>query len=160
MKFEIIAELLLILCSNGIRFYAIKRYMDFLFPRRNANGKIIGYCMLSGVFLPLLSVWYLSPSLNIVANIGALLLLTFAYQVKLTKKLLITFVIYAINIFVEVIIVQLLVGYEPGQPVKSGYHFITSLVILIPTAFGRNLKNKRKSQFVYEGNHFGNDSSG
>ena len=117
----------------------------FLFPRRNADGKIIGYCMLSGVlFTFTVSMVFVSPSLNIVANIGALLLLTFPYQVKLTKKLLITFVIYAINIFVEVIIVQLLVGYEPGQPVKSGYHFITSLVIQYRLLLGKISKTEKK----------------
>ena len=62
----------------------------------------------------------------------------------MTKKLLITFVIYAINICADVIVVQLLVGYEPGQPVKSGYQFITSLVILVPTAFWKNFKNREK----------------
>ena len=145
MKFEIIAELLLILCSNGIRFYAIKRYMDFFVSREKCRWKNNWILYVIGcLFTFTVSMVFASPSLNIVANIGALLLLTFPYQMKLTKKLLITFVIYAINIFVEVIIVQLLVGYEPGQPVKSGYQFITSLVILIPTAFWKNFKNREK----------------
>lgn len=145
MEFEIIAELLLILCSNGIRFYAIKRYIDFFVSREKCRWKNNWILYVVGcLFTFTVSMVFASPSLNIVANIGALLLLTFPYQVKLTKKLLITFVIYAINIFVEVIIVQLLVGYEPGQPVKSGYQFITSLVILIPTAFWKNFKNREK----------------
>ena len=33
MKFVMIAELLLILFSNGIRFYAVKRYIDFFAAR-------------------------------------------------------------------------------------------------------------------------------
>lgn len=39
MEFEIIAELLLILCSNGIRFYAIKRYIDFFVSREKCRWK-------------------------------------------------------------------------------------------------------------------------
>ena len=37
MKFVMIAELLLILFSNGIRFYAVKRYIDFFAAREKCR---------------------------------------------------------------------------------------------------------------------------
>ena len=39
MKFVMIAELLLILFSNGIRFYAVKRYIDFFAAREKCLWK-------------------------------------------------------------------------------------------------------------------------
>mgnify|MGYP007006455605 CR=1 FL=1 len=40
MKFVMIAELLLILFSNGIRFYAVKRYIEFFCCQRKMSMEI------------------------------------------------------------------------------------------------------------------------
>lgn len=60
MKFVMIAELLLILFSNGIRFYSVKRYMDFLLPEKNVYGNITGFYILLHVLGLILSVLYLN----------------------------------------------------------------------------------------------------
>lgn len=136
MKFVMMAELLLGLFANGIRFYAVKRYIDFFVSKNKCQWQHIWIlyifaCM--GTFA--VSAIFVSPSLNVVSNIFALLVLTFPYQVKLSKKLLMTFTIYAVSMLVDIIVVQLLTGYVPGQPVEPVYQLITSLMILIPTAF-------------------------
>ena len=90
------------------------------------------------------SIVFDSPSWNIISNLLALFLISWPYQIKISKKILMTLIIYSINLFADIIVVQLLSGYVPGQRVGSVYQFITSLVILIPTAFFQNLQREKK----------------
>lgn len=90
------------------------------------------------------SVVFVSTGWNVISNTLAILLLTVPYQVKVSKKFLMTFAIYAINAFVDIIVVQLLTKYVPGQPVQQVYTLIISLIILIPTAFFKSFKDGEK----------------
>lgn len=145
MKFVMIAELLLILFSNGIRFYAIKRYINFFVSKDKCRWKNMWILYMVACILTFaVSVVFASPSLNVISNILALLLLIFPYKVKLSKKLLMTFVIYIINMLVDIIVVQLLAGYVVGQQIGLVYHFTISLVILIPTAFFKRTQDREK----------------
>lgn len=144
MKFVMIAELLLILFSNGIRFYAVKRYIDFFAAREKCLWKynwILYTFACIGTYI--VSIIFESPNLNIISNVIALFLLACPYKIKLSKKFLMTFIIYSINLLADIIVVQLLAGYVPGQRVGSAYQFITSLAILIPTAFFSEFTKKK-----------------
>lgn len=145
MKFIITAEMLLILLSNGIRFWAVKRYMDFFVSREKCRWKHIWVIyFFACIETYVVSIVFDSPSWNIISNLLALFLISWPYQIKISKKILMTLIIYSINLFADIIVVQLLSGYVPGQRVGSVYQFITSLVILIPTAFFQNLQREKK----------------
>ena len=145
MKFIIMAELLLGLAANGIRFYAIKRYIDFFVSKEKCRWKNIWISYILGCFLTYaVSEIFVSPSINVISNILALLLLLFPYDIKLTKKIFMIFVIDAVNIFADIIVIQSLRGYVPGKPVEASYGLIISLVILIPTAFLKKSQNEEK----------------
>ena len=145
MKFIIMAELLLGLAANGIRFYAIKRYIDFFVSKDKCRWKNIWISYILGCFLTYATSEILvSPSINVISNILVLLLLLFPYDIKLTKKVFMIFIIDAVNIFADIIVIQLLRGYVPGQPVEASYGLITSLVILISTVFLKKPQNEEK----------------
>ena len=138
MKFILMAELLLGLFANGIRFYADKKYIDFFVSKEKCRLKNIWILYIVVCFLTYAaSVIFISPSLNVTVNILALLLLTFPYHIKLMKKFQMVFAIYIINALIDIIVVQLLAKYVPGQPVQQVYLLITSLLILITTIFLR-----------------------
>lgn len=145
MEFEIIAELLLGLLANGIRFYADKRYIDFFVSKEKCRWKNIWILYIITSFLTFtVNIVLASPAWNITVNIMALLLLTLPYQVSVTKKCLIVFTVYGINALVDVIVVQLLTKYVQGHSVRAVYHLIIGLVILIPTAFFKESKKTEK----------------
>lgn len=145
MKFVMIAELLLILFSNGIRFWAVKRYMDFFVAREKCRWKHIWIIyFFACIETYVVSIVFNSPNWNIISNILALFLISWPYQVKLSKKILMTFIIYSINLLADIIVVQLLSGYVPGRRVGSVYQFIISLAILIPTAFFKRTQDREK----------------
>lgn len=145
MKFVIMAELLLGLFANGIRFYANQKYIDFFIFKDRCRWKDnwISY-IVACFFTYTVSILFTSPSWNIISNILALLLIVFPYQVTLTKKFLSVFAVYAINALVDVIVVEMLTRYVPGQPVKAIYHLIIGFVVLIPTAFLKDAQDKEK----------------
>lgn len=136
MKFIIIAELLLIFLANGIRFYATKKYIDFFVSKENCKWKYTWTLyILACIGTYAVSVIFNTPSLNLITNILAIFLLTLPCQVKLSKKLFITFVIYSVSLLTDIIVVQSLTRYMQGQQVGSVYHLIISLILLMPTAF-------------------------
>lgn len=145
MKFVIMAELLLKLCANGIRFYAIKRYIDFFVSKDKCRWKNMWILYIMACFLTYgVSVVFVSPSRNVISNILALLLITFPYEIRMTKKIFMIFVIDAVNIFSDIIVVQILGHYVSGQPVEASYELITSLAILISTVFLKNFQDEER----------------
>lgn len=145
MKFVMMADLLIVLFANGIRFYAIKRYIDFFVSEDQYSWKNqwILY-VLACVVTFAVGIVFVSPGLNVIVNILALLMLVFPYRIKMSKKLLMIFAIYAINALVDIIVVQLLAGYVPGQRVEAVYHLVISLLLLIPTALLQNDKARNR----------------
>lgn len=145
MKFVMMADLLIVLFANGIRFYAIKRYIDFFVSEDQYSWKNqwILY-ILACVVTFAVGIVFVSPGLNVIVNILALLMLVFPYRIKMSKKLLMIFAIYAINALVDIIVVQLLAGYVPGQRVEAVYHLVISLLLLIPTALLQNDKARNR----------------
>lgn len=145
MEIVEMAEVLLVLLTNGIRFYACWKYMDFFVPREKNRWRhswllyILG-CLVTGM----VAIVFVSPNLNVVVNILALFLLTLPYEIRLSKRLLMTLSIYAVNMVADMVIVQLFVGYERGRPIGVGYHLIIALAILIPTVFLKDFRNREK----------------
>ncbi|HIR26424.1 MAG TPA: GHKL domain-containing protein [Candidatus Choladousia intestinigallinarum] len=136
MKYEMAAELLLGLFANGIRFYAVKRFMDFFVSRDKCQWKYEWSLYILGcVGTYAVSLIFLSPGWKLIANILALLLLTVPYQVKLSKKLLMALSIYAVSALTDILVVQLLTGYESGKMVGGVYNLIVSLAFLLISAF-------------------------
>lgn len=145
MKFVTIAELVLIFLANGIRFYAVKRYMDYFISKDKKRWEHTGILyILACVGTFAISMIFVSPRINVIANILVLFVLTFPYEVKLSKRLLITFSIYTISALIDIIVAQLLKAYVPGQPIGWIYQMIIGLVNLIPTAFLKNTKEYEK----------------
>lgn len=145
MKFIIIAELLLIFSANGIRFYATKKYIDFFVSKENDQWKYTWILyILACIGTYAVSVIFNTPSLNLITNILAIFLLTLPCQIKLSKKLFITFVIYSVSLLTEVLIVQFLTNYVEGKRIRPIYELIVSLVILISATFLKNPQSKEK----------------
>ncbi|MDO4337215.1 MAG: GHKL domain-containing protein [Eubacteriales bacterium] len=127
-----ITDLLLGLLANGVRFYAIKRFIDIFLSRDECRWKHIWVLYVIACIWTSLIYWlFMSPTLNIISNLIGFLLLVLPYRVKLSRKLLVAFMIYVVNLLVDSIVVISFTKYIVGEPVKQIYECVTSLVILL-----------------------------
>lgn len=130
MSWEI-TDIMLEILAAGVQFYAIKRFIDIFLSKEECRCK---HTLLLYVFA---CFWtcgiyrlFGSPVWNIIANLAAIFLLILPYKVKLSRKLLLTFMIYAVGGLVDSIVAILFAKYTAGVPVDQIYACITSLVIL------------------------------
>lgn len=131
MKFQIV-DFGIIVLTTIVRFYAIKRFIDIFFSKEECRCKhtwklyVIACawtCLIYGAFM--------QPIFNIFSNMTAIFLLVIPYRAKMSKKILMTLLIYAINGLVDSVIVILFTEYKVGDMVAPVYQCITSLVIMV-----------------------------
>lgn len=127
-----ITNILLGLLANGVRFYAIKRFIDIFLSNDECRWKHTWILyVLACIWTSLIYGLFMSPALNIISNLTGFLLLVLPYKVKFSRKLLIAFMIYVVNFLVDSIVVVLFTKYIVGEPVNQIYECVTSLVILL-----------------------------
>lgn len=125
-------NILLEILATGVRFYAIKCFIDIFLSKDEYQ------CKYTWVLYVIACLWtsiiyeiFKMPVLNIISNLTAIFLLVCPYKVKMSRKLLITVMIYAVNVLVDSIVVLSFTKYTVGDSVNQIYECITSLVILI-----------------------------
>lgn len=127
-----ITNLLLGLLANVVRFYAIKRFINIFLSQDECSWKYTGILyIVACIWTELIYVLFMSPILNIFSNLTGFFLIVLPYKVKMSRKILIIFMIYVINVLVDSIVVILFTKYAIGKPINQIYGCITSIVILL-----------------------------
>lgn len=125
-------DILLGLLANGVQFYAVKRFIDIFLSNDEYRWKHPWILYVIACLWTSLIYWlFMSPALNIISNLTGILLLVLPYKVKLSRKLLIALMIYAVNALVDSIVVVSFTKYIAGEPVDQIYECVTSLGILL-----------------------------
>lgn len=149
MECAMVAELLFGLLANGILYFAISRYINFFVSMEKCRWNhswILYIAACTGTYA--IGVIFLSPGLNIAVNLLAIFLLILPYQITLSKKLLIVFTIDAVTVLTDILVVQLLTRYVPGQPVDYIFQLILSLLVLMTTVFLRDPDDYEKDTLL------------
>lgn len=127
-----ITNLLLGLLANVVRFYAIKRFINIFLSKDEYSWKYTRILyIVTCIWTELIYVFFMSPILNIFSNLTGFFLIVLPYKVKMSRKILIIFMIYVINVLVDSIIVISFTKYAIGKPINQIYGCITSIVILL-----------------------------
>jgi hypothetical protein len=139
-----IADILLELLANGVRFYGMKHLVDLFFSKEECSWKYSWMLYFAACFwTSLVYDIFRSPALNIVSNLIGLFLILLPYRVKLSRKFLLIFMIYAVNVLVDSIIVLSFTNYTVGEPVPWLCEAVTSLMILLlAILFERTMRPK------------------
>ncbi len=118
--------------ANAVRFYAIKRDIDIFLKKEECGWKNIWilYCV-ACCWTSFIYELFKSPTWNVLANLSGLMLVIFPYKVKLSRKFLLIFMIYIVNVLADSIVVLSFTKYVIGEPINQVYGCITSLVILL-----------------------------
>lgn len=125
-----IEGILLSIITNAIRIVAFKKMIDVFVDRQNCHWKY--HNILYFVFWAMTSIVYhlfYLPPLNILCNILGLILILFPYKIKISRKLIIIFLLYGINALVDSVVVFSFSNYQYGTPVQPLQEYITSLVM-------------------------------
>ncbi|MGN0263675.1 MAG: sensor histidine kinase [Oliverpabstia sp.] len=126
------ANTLLGLFANGVRFYAIKRFIDIFLSKEECRWKYnwglycVACCWTSFIY-----ELFKSPTWNVLANLAGLMLVIFPYKVNRSRKFLLIFMIYIVNVLVDSIVVLPFAKYIVGKPFNQVYECVTSLIILL-----------------------------
>jgi Histidine kinase-, DNA gyrase B-, and HSP90-like ATPase. len=118
--------------ANAVRFYAIKRDIDIFLKKEECGWKNIWilYCV-ACCWTSFIYELFKSPTWNVLANLSGLMLVIFPYKVKLSRKFLLIFMIYIVNVLADSIVVLSFTKYVIGESINQVYGCITSLVILL-----------------------------
>lgn len=88
-----------------------------------------------------------SPGWTVVANLIVLFVVVLPYQVKMSKRLVLIFLIYILNATVDTIIVLSFTKYVVGEPFNQIYECMTSLVmILFAIVLERTISKEREME--------------
>ncbi len=127
-----ISDVILILVSNIVRFYALKRFVDTFFAKEGCR------CRHMEILYGIANFWtiiiyyiFMSPAYNIFSNLIAFFVVVLPYQVKLSRKIVLVLLTYAVNILIDIIVVFSLAKYTVGGEVDQVYGCVTSLGMLI-----------------------------
>lgn len=126
------ANTLLGLLANGVRFYAIKRFIDIFLSKEECRWKYNGglYCV-ACCWTSFIYELFKSPTWNVLANLAGLMLVIFPYKINRSRKFLLIFMIYIVNVLVDSIVVLPFTKYIVGKPFNQVYECVTSLIILL-----------------------------
>ncbi len=127
-----ISDVILILVSNIVRFYALKRFVDTFFAKEGCSCRHMEILYGIANFWTII-IYYIfrSPAYNIFSNLIAFFVVVLPYQVKLSRKIVFVLLTYAVNILIDIIVVFSLAKYTVGGEVNQVYGCVTSLGMLI-----------------------------
>ncbi|MDD3278164.1 MAG: GHKL domain-containing protein [Lachnospiraceae bacterium] len=147
-------EMILSVVANVIRAYAIYRCMEhfLISKKRNDQIKVVAYLLFvvitsGGFFL------FNNMAINLVSNIGGLLLITTLYIGSKGKKILMVMLIYIVNIIIESGVLFAF-SYSPKTEGRlvSVYECLASMIILLIIAFlSKTIDGKQKDKQFYRG---------
>lgn len=123
-------EIITTLSTNLFRTYIIKRFMSIFFRTNIENKKQEGAVYF--LFFSLTALVYLLfhfPPANIITNLMFIFLITQLYDGRQHKKILVTFLIYGINMFCDVIVVYSNSNYTVGKETNEMQVYITVFLI-------------------------------
>lgn len=130
------ANRLLGLVANGVIFYAIKHFIRIFLSKDECRCEHIWILyVIAWGWTSLIHELFLSPGLNILANLMGLLLLVSPYKAKLSKKLLTVCMIYVIMALTDCMVAVTLTKYTMGKPMNQVYGCVMSLLILLIAIF-------------------------
>ncbi|HIS31901.1 MAG TPA: GHKL domain-containing protein [Candidatus Limivivens intestinipullorum] len=126
-----LANIILGLSSNAVRFYSISILVKTFFAREECRRKHMWILYAAGCLgTRLLYELFHSPPVNIFSNLTALLVILAPYRARVSKKLLIASLIYFIHASVDLLVTFALVKYTFGQYLSPIYDCMIGIVLL------------------------------
>ena len=125
-------DIITALSTNLFRTFIIKKFMSVFFPALVENKKrenffyFLFYFVTVGIYLA-----FHFPLANIAANILMLYVITQLYEGEQKKKILVTFLIYGINMICDILSVYSFSNYVIGEKHIAIAAYITVLLISI-----------------------------
>lgn len=116
--------------ANAVIYYAIKRSIAIFISEEECRWKHTFFLyVLAWLFTGVVGYTFSTPSCKVIANIAALFLLLLPYRVRVLKKVLMVFSIYAVSVLVDTVAVLPFTKYYiEGKPIVSS---VTSLSLLL-----------------------------
>ncbi len=143
-------EIITTLSTNLFRTFIIKRFMSVFFRMDIENRKKEGivyslfFCLTAFVYL-----MFHFPPFNIITNLLLIYMITQIYEGGQKKKVLITFLIYGINMICDIISMYSCNNYIVGKEYNELAAYITVFLIgICEFVIERFLIKNRKSDFV------------
>lgn len=125
MKLEVIFYLL----ANAFRIYAVSRFVKSFFYDQNMKPKLL-LCSFSSYYI-INSLCFLiasNPIVNLITNIVLLFLITMLFECKMMIKIVISLLVYAVNMFSDGVVFAVSKALDINTIVISS-GFITSLTV-------------------------------
>lgn len=125
MKLEVIFYLL----ANAFRIYAVSRFVKSFFYDQNMKPKLL-LCSFSSYYI-INSLCFLiasNPIVNLITNIVLLFLITMLFKCKMMIKIVISLLVYAVNMFSDGVVFAVSKALDINTIVISS-GFITSLTV-------------------------------
>ena len=121
-------EIITALSTNLFRTFIIKKFMSLFFPALAENKKRENffYVVTAGIYLA-----FHFPLANIAVNILMLYVITQLYEGEQKKKILVTILIYGINMVCDVLSVYSFSNYVVGEKTVTITAYVTVLLISI-----------------------------
>ena len=125
-------DIITALSTNLFRTFIIKKFMSLFFPALVENKKrenffyFLFYFVTVGTYLA-----FQSPPANIAANIFMLYVITQLYEGEQKKKILVTILIYGINMICDILSVYSFSNYVVGEKHSAIVAYVTVLLISI-----------------------------
>ena len=125
-------DIITALSTNLFRTFVIKKFMSLFFPALMENKKrenffyFLFYFITVGIYLA-----FHFPPANIAVNILMLYVITQLYEGEQKKKILVTFLIYGINMICDILSVYSFSNYVIGEKHSAIVAYITVLLISI-----------------------------
>lgn len=98
-------EVIIYLLANAFRIYAVSRFIKSFFGDGNTKQKLLIF--LFAVYFFINSLFFLvlpNPILNLITNIIPLFLITMLFECKIMMKIIVSVLVYAVNMFSDGVI--------------------------------------------------------
>lgn len=125
-------DIITAISTNLFRTFLIKRFMSIFYDTDSENKKTstLFYTLFYLVTTTVYLVFHYPP-INIIINIAMIYLISLSYFSDYRKKILVTFLIYSINMICDILSVFLFSNYVIGQPYNVISAYITVFLIFI-----------------------------
>ncbi|NBI92243.1 ATP-binding protein [Lachnospiraceae bacterium] len=149
------AEMITVLSTNLFRTFILKRFMSIFFEiniEEKGKERICYFVFFS--LTVLVHSFFHFPVLNIITNLLLIYFITRLYVGVEKKKVLVTLLIYGINMFCDIIAVYSFGNYMVGEEANGMTVYITTFLILICEFVVERflVKNKSKDFIPFHGN--------
>lgn len=135
--------------TNFFRVFIIWRFIKIFFNTKKIDTKIesIAYGTFYLVTTSLYLLFYY-PLINMLSFLIGIFLITLVYMDSLKKKILITVLIYSVNMVCDYVIIMLFVNYQIGKIFNQWYEVLVVLLTLLCELIVEKLIMKKQVTFV------------